>query len=95
MLKPCLGIDGGQTEGREFFLITRRAEHGGSFIETVGILSRKYFQLHFSLSVLPLSSLEPNNQTDQIPARRLAGHHSLSDGEGSHASCNDHLSRPA
>ena len=95
MLKLNLGINGGHTERWEFFLMTQAAAHGGSFIETVGILSRKDFQFHFSLPVLSLSSLAPNNQTDPIPARRLAGNHSLSDGEGSHASCDDHLSRPA
>jgi hypothetical protein len=95
MLKPCLGVDVGKTEGREFFLITQSGEHGGSFIETVGILSRKDFQLHLSLSVLPRWPLEPNNQTNQIPARRLADNRNLSDGKSSHASCDDHLSRPA
>jgi hypothetical protein len=95
MLKLYLGIDGGHTERWELFLMTQAAAHGESFIETVGILSRKDFQFHFSLPVLSLSSLAPNNQTDPIPARRLAGNHNLSDGEGSHASCDDHLSRPA
>jgi hypothetical protein len=35
MLKLYLGIDGGHTEWREFFLMARAAEHGGSCIETV------------------------------------------------------------
>jgi hypothetical protein len=40
MLKPCLGMDGGINRGEGVYFITRVAEHGGSFIETVGILSR-------------------------------------------------------
>ena len=75
--------------------MTRAAEHGGSCIETVWILSRKDFQFHFSISVLSLSSLASNNQTDPIPVRRLPDSRSLFNGEGSHAPCDDHLPCPA
>jgi hypothetical protein len=62
MLKLYLGIiDGGHTERWEFFLMTRAAEHGGSFIETVGILSRKDFQFHFFL----VSLVHRTKQTKQ------------------------------
>jgi hypothetical protein len=61
--------------------MTQVAEHGGSFIETVGILSRKESQRHSNQI----------NQTDPIPARRLANNRNLSDGEGSHAPCDDHF----
>jgi hypothetical protein len=55
MLKLCLGIDGGVNRGAGLFFMTPVAEHGGSFIETVGILSRKESQLYlFSFCLVSL-----------------------------------------